>query len=47
MPNEMQPIYIMPEDSVRSYGKTAQRNNIAAGIAVGDCEDNIRTKRNG
>jgi len=36
MPNEMQPIYIMPEDSVRSYGKTAQRNNIAAGIAVGE-----------
>ncbi len=36
MANDMQPIYIMPEDSVRSYGKTAQRNNIAAGIAVGE-----------
>ncbi|MFA5333628.1 MAG: thermosome subunit alpha [Candidatus Nanoarchaeia archaeon] len=36
MPNEMQPIYIMPEDSSRNYGRTAQKNNIAAGIAVGE-----------
>ena len=36
MPNEMQPIYIMPEDSSRNYGRTAQKNNIAAGIAVAD-----------
>jgi len=32
----MQPIYIMPEDSSRNYGRTAQKNNIAAGIAVGE-----------
>jgi thermosome len=36
MPNEMQPIYIMPEDSSRNYGRTAQKNNIAAGIAVAE-----------
>jgi archaeal chaperonin len=36
MSKEMQPIYIMPEDSNRNYGRTAQKNNIAAGIAVGE-----------
>ncbi|MDD5053809.1 MAG: thermosome subunit alpha [Candidatus Nanoarchaeia archaeon] len=36
MPNEMQPIYILPEDSSRNTGRTAQKMNIAAGIAVAE-----------
>jgi archaeal chaperonin len=32
--NNLQPIYIMPEDTKRSSGKDAQRNNIAAAKAV-------------
>ena len=32
--NNVQPIFIMPEDTKRSTGKDAQRNNIAAAKAV-------------
>jgi len=37
MSDTMQPIYIMPEDSKRTTGKDAQRNNIAAAKAVAQC----------
>lgn len=33
----MQPIYILPEDTKRTQGKDAQRNNIAAAKAVAQC----------
>ena len=36
MSNDTQPIYILPEDSSRNTGRTAQKMNIAAGIAVAD-----------
>jgi len=34
MSNNMQPIFIMPEDTQRTTGRDAQRNNIAAAKAV-------------
>ncbi len=34
MTNQVQPIFIMPEDTKRTTGKDAQRNNIAAAKAV-------------
>ena len=34
MSNQIQPIFIMPEDTKRTTGKDAQRNNIAAAKAV-------------
>ena len=34
MTNQIQPIFIMPEDTKRTTGKDAQRNNIAAAKAV-------------
>ena len=34
MSNNVQPIFIMPEDTQRTTGKDAQRNNIAAAKAV-------------
>jgi thermosome len=34
MTNQMQPIFILPEDTKRTTGKDAQRNNIAAAKAV-------------
>ena len=37
MPDTMQPIYILPEDTKRTSGKDAQRNNIAAAKAVAQC----------
>ena len=36
MTQQFQPIFILPEGSMRSSGKTAQRNNIAAARAVAD-----------
>jgi archaeal chaperonin len=36
MTNQMQPIFILPEDTQRNTGKDAQRNNIAAAKAVAD-----------
>jgi len=36
MSQQMQPIFIMPEDSKRTTGKEAQRNNIAAAKAVAE-----------
>lgn len=36
MSNNVQPIFIMPEGSNRNTGRDAQRNNIAAGIAVAE-----------
>src|SRR3989338_3581827 len=33
--NNIQPIFILPEDTKRTTGKDAQRNNIAAAKAVG------------
>ncbi|MFW6028666.1 MAG: thermosome subunit alpha [Halanaerobiales bacterium] len=36
MNKNMQPIFILPDDSKRSSGKDAQRNNIAASKAVAD-----------
>lgn len=37
MPDTLQPIYILPEDTKRTTGKDAQRNNIAAAKAVSQC----------
>jgi thermosome len=34
MSNNVQPIFIMPEDTKRTHGRDAQKNNIAAAIAV-------------
>ncbi|MBI2105677.1 TCP-1/cpn60 chaperonin family protein [Candidatus Woesearchaeota archaeon] len=36
MTNQVQPIFILPEDSRRTTGKDAQRNNIAAAKAVAE-----------
>ncbi|TAL53327.1 MAG: thermosome subunit [Nanoarchaeota archaeon] len=36
MTQQIQPIFILPEGSIRSSGRTAQRNNIAAAKAVAD-----------
>jgi len=36
MTNNMQPIFILPEDTKRTTGKNAQRNNIAAAKAVAE-----------
>ncbi len=36
MTNTMQPIFILPEDTKRTTGKNAQRNNIAAAKAVAE-----------
>jgi thermosome len=37
MANEKQPIYIMPENTQRTLGRDAQRNNILAAKIVADC----------
>ncbi len=37
MSDTLQPIYILPEDTKRTSGKDAQRNNIAAAKAVAQC----------
>src|SRR3989344_7465037 len=37
MPDTMQPIFILPEETKRTTGKDAQRNNIAAAKAVAQC----------
>ncbi len=37
MSDTLQPIYILPEDTKRTQGKDAQRNNIAAAKAVAQC----------
>ena len=37
MVNEKQPIYIMPENTQRTLGRDAQRNNILAAKIVADC----------
>ncbi len=37
MPDTLQPIYILPEDTKRTQGRDAQRNNIAAAKAVAQC----------
>ncbi len=37
MSDSMQPIFILPEDTKRTSGKDAQRNNIAAAKAVAQC----------
>src|SRR3989344_1116262 len=36
MANQIQPIFILPEDTKRTIGKDAQRNNIAAARAVAE-----------
>ena len=36
MANQIQPIFILPQDTQRSTGKDAQRNNIAAAKAVAE-----------
>ena len=36
MSKDIQPIFIMPEDTRRSTGKTAQRNNIMAAKLVAE-----------
>ena len=36
MADQVQPIYILPEGTQRSQGKTAQRNNIAAAKIVAE-----------
>ncbi len=40
MVNQIQPIFILPEGTLRSMGKAAQKSNIAAGRAIADA---IRT----
>ena len=37
MTNERQPMYIMPENTQRTIGRDAQRNNIMAAKIVADC----------
>ncbi len=37
MTNEKQPIYVMPENTQRTLGRDAQRNNILAAKVVADC----------
>lgn len=37
MSDTLQPIYILPEDTKRTQGREAQRNNIAAAKAVAQC----------
>ena len=36
MTNQVQPIFIMPEDTKRTTGKNAQRNNILAAKLVAE-----------
>jgi len=36
MPSEKQPIFILPQDTERTMGKDAQRNNILAAKLVSD-----------